>query len=172
MESLLLLFINNNFFFSKFITFFFQHKHTSAWHLVLDTNILLVSLSSKSGFRMIFNSFVNEEITLCVTTEILLKYEEIISKYFGKKMASTVLQLIENAPNIEQINTYFKWKLIISDPDDNKFVDCAIACDAKYLVSNDKHFNILKQLAFPKVSLLKIEEFKEILLQEQKRNLK
>ena len=121
---------------------------------------------------MIFNSFVNEEITLCVTTEILLKYEEIISKYFGKKMASTVLQLIENTPNIEQINTYFKWKLIISDPDDNKFVDCAIACDAKYLVSNDKHFNILKQLAFPKVSLLKIEEFKEILLQEQKRNLK
>ena len=135
--------------------------------VVLDTNILLVSLSSKSGFRIIFNSFLNEEITLCVTTEILLEYEEIISKYFGKKMASTVLQLIENAPNVVRVNAYFKWKLIIHDPDDNKFVDCAIACNAKYLVSNDKHFNILKRIVFPKVSLLKIEEFKEILEQRK-----
>ena len=135
--------------------------------VVLDTNILLVSLSSKSGFRIIFNSFIKEDIILCITTEILLEYEEIINKYFGKKMALNVLRLIENAPNVERVNTYFKWNLIIHDPDDNKFVDCAIACNAKYLVSNDKHFNILKRIAFPKVSLLKIEGFKEIIEQRK-----
>jgi len=73
------------------------------------------------------------------------------------------LQLIENAPNVELITNYFKWNLIIDNPDDNKFVDCAIT---KFLVSNDKHFNILKEIDFPKVELIKAEEFKEILEQQ------
>jgi len=73
------------------------------------------------------------------------------------------LQLIENAPNVELITNYFKWNLIIDNPDDNKFVDCAIT---KFSVSNDKHFNILKEIDFPKVELIKAEEFKEILEQQ------
>lgn len=73
------------------------------------------------------------------------------------------MQLIENAPNVELITNYFKWNLIIDNPDDNKFVDCAIT---KFLVSNDKHFNILKEIDFPKVELIKAEEFKEILEQQ------
>lgn len=49
----------------------------------------------------------------------------------------------------------------MQDPDDNKFVDCAIACNAKYLVSNDKHFRILKDIPFPKVELLTAQEFQK-----------
>ena len=128
--------------------------------IVLDTNVLLVSFSSKSAFRWVFDAFLNEEITLCVTTDILAEYEEIIGKHMGPKIANTVLQIIENAPNIELITRFFKWNLITDDPDDNKFVDCAIAANAKYLVSNDKHFRALKNIDFPKVILLTVEEFK------------
>ena len=78
----------------------------------------------------------------------------------GPKIANTVLQIIENAPNVELITRFFKWNLIAEDPDDNKFVDCAIAANAKYLVSNDKHFRALKNIDFPKVILLTVEEFK------------
>jgi len=49
----------------------------------------------------------------------------------------------------------------VADPDDNKFVDCAIACDAKYLVSDDKHFRVLGKIAFPKVEVLTATDFKE-----------
>ncbi|MBX2928668.1 MAG: nucleotide-binding protein, partial [Saprospiraceae bacterium] len=65
--------------------------------------------------------------------------------------------------NKEWITTYFKWNLISTDPDDNKFSDCAIACNARYLVSDDKHFNVLKSLSFPRVSVLAAEEFVAIL---------
>ena len=129
--------------------------------IVLDTNVLLVSFSSKSAFRWVFDAFLDEEITLCVTTDILIEYEEIIGKHMGAKIANTVLQLIENAPNVELITRFFKWNLITEDPDDNKFVDCAIAANAKYLVSNDKHFRVLKNIDFPKVSLLTVQEFQE-----------
>lgn len=129
--------------------------------IVLDTNVLLVSISQKSTFRPIFDSFIQEEFSLCVTTDILMEYEEIIGKHMGKQIASSILQLIENAPNVEWITKYYKWKLISVDPDDNKFVDCAIASGAKYLVTNDKHFNILEEVEFPKVELLKAEAFLE-----------
>jgi uncharacterized protein len=53
--------------------------------------------------------------------------------------------------------------LISADPDDNKFVDCAFAANAHYIVTNDKHFNILKLIPFPKIALLKIQEFGNLL---------
>lgn len=42
------------------------------------------------------------------------------------------------------------------DPDDNKFVDCAIASNAHFLVSQDKHFKVLAEIPFPKVNVLQI----------------
>ena len=44
----------------------------------------------------------------------------------------------------------------------NKFVDCAIVADADYIVSNDKHFNVLKP--FPPIKVIDIEAFKDVLM--------
>lgn len=131
--------------------------------IVLDTNILLVAASPKSEFYGIFESFINEEFLLCVTTEILLEYKEILTRHTSVDFAEIILEIIENAPNTVMIKRYFAWNLITADPDDNKFVDCTIASNAKFLVSEDKHFNILKTIPFPKVELLRIDEFREIL---------
>ena len=133
------------------------------FNIVLDTNILLVAISPRSPYHWIFDAFINEKFNLCVTTDILLEYEEIISKHMGKKLADTILQIIENAINIKLITNYFNWNIIKTDYDDNKFVDCAIACNAHYLATNDKHFNILKTIEFPKVNIINIEELKKIL---------
>lgn len=127
--------------------------------IVLDTNVLLVSFSRKSMFRPIFEAFLNEAFILCVTTDILFEYEEVIGRHLGQEVASNVLQIIENAPNIELITRYYKWNLIKSDPDDNKFVDCAFTANASFLVSNDNHFNILKSITFPAIPLISAEEF-------------
>lgn len=131
--------------------------------IVLDTNVLLVAFSKKSEFRPIFDCFLKEKITLCVTTDILVEYEEIIGKHLGRRIASSVLQLIENAPNVEWVIKYYKWNLITQDPDDNKFVDCAVASNAKYLVSDDKHFRVLNTISFPKLDLITADNFKNII---------
>jgi putative PIN family toxin of toxin-antitoxin system len=125
--------------------------------------VLPVSFAKKSPFRPIFDSFLKEQITLCVSTDILLEYEEIIGNHLGEKLASNVLQLIENAPNVEWITNYYRWELVKIDPDDNKFVDCEIACNANYLVSNDRHFQLLRELDFPKVNLISAEEFNDLI---------
>jgi len=122
----------------------------------------LVSVSEKSAYHWVFKSFIDEKFILCVTTDILEEYEEIISNHMGTQTANTVLQIIENANNVEFVTKYFRWQLIANDPDDDKFVDCAISTNAKYLVTEDKHFNVLKKLAFPKVSVINLDEFKSI----------
>lgn len=129
--------------------------------VVVDTNILVSSISKKSSLRWVFNAFINEKFTLCVTTEILAEYEEILQRFFGNELASIVLQIIENAVNVEFVTTYYAWMLIKSDPDDNKFVDCTIACGARYLVTHDKHFKVLKSIPFPKVEIVSAKQFQK-----------
>lgn len=127
--------------------------------VVLDTNVLLIAVSRKSRFHKIFSSLVDGEYTICITDDILFEYEEILKKYLDGVVAESIMEIFENAQNVIWINKYFKWNLITEDPDDNKFVDCAIACGAQFLVSNDKHFNILKKIKFPKVDVVKAEDF-------------
>ena len=58
---------------------------------------------------------------------------------------------------------FYRWQLIVNDEDDNKFIDCTIAANADFLVTNDKHFNSLKSLSFPPIKILSIDEFVEVL---------
>lgn len=53
--------------------------------------------------------------------------------------------------------------LIESDNDDNKFVDCAINSGAMFIVTEDHHFNVLKQIQFPHVDCIGIDAFIEVL---------
>jgi uncharacterized protein len=131
--------------------------------IVLDTNILLVSVSDRSRYHLIFKSFVEAEYTLCVTTEILDEYAEILGMYLSESLENHALELIENASNVDFITRYFAFDLIKIDPDDNKFVDCAIAANADYIVTNDAHFKVLQTIPFPKVKTLSIDQFMEML---------
>ncbi len=73
------------------------------------------------------------------------------------------MSAIEKSPDIIHINKYFFWNLITVDPDDNKFVDCAVAASADFIVIEDKHFNISKDIPFPPVTVISSDDFVEVL---------
>ncbi len=131
--------------------------------IVLDTNVLLVSISSKSPHHWIFQGIIKNRFDLIVSTEILAEYSEIIQKHMGYIVADSVLGLIENLENLIQTEPAFKFNLIFADPDDNKFIDCAIASNADFIVTEDRHFEEVKKIVFPKVEIKTISEFKSIL---------
>lgn len=127
--------------------------------VVLDTNILLVSLPSKSKYRPIFDSLLNGKIHIAITNEIILEYLEIIEQKTNATIAGNVVQLLLNLENVIKVEVHFKWGLIEQDYDDNKFVDCAISAGTDFIVTNDKHFKILKNISFPKVDTISIDKF-------------
>lgn len=128
--------------------------------IVLDTNVLLTSFSSRSQNHWIWTALAQERFTLCFTHDILLEYEEIISRHSGMELAQAVVDALLDLPNIELITRYYRWNAITTDPDDNKFVDCAVAAQARYLVSEDRHFRILRGLEFPKTDVIDVEVFR------------
>ncbi|MBB3836282.1 putative PIN family toxin of toxin-antitoxin system [Runella defluvii] len=136
---------------------------TNRLRIVLDTNVFLVSLAEQSPYSIIFDALLEGKFELTVHNEIITEYEEVIGKRYDKETVSDVLELILHLDNIYRQEVYYQWGLIPNDPDDNKFVDVCVASQSDYLVSNDKHFNILKTTRFPPVNLINAENFIQIL---------
>lgn len=82
-----------------------------------------------------------------------------IARNIGVNVARYVVYTILERNNTLQINPYYKWELITRDPDDNKFVDCAISANARFIVTEDKHFDVLKTIDFPKIDVIGIDDF-------------
>lgn len=125
----------------------------------LDTNCLLASLSSRSENFIAWCSLHEGKYILCVSNEILSEYEEIIASKTNTSIAENVINAIADSRSVEFIDPQFRLNLIEIDKDDNKFVDCAFASNATFIVSNDKHFDVLSAISFPKINVLKMKEF-------------
>ncbi|MBD2751762.1 putative toxin-antitoxin system toxin component, PIN family [Spirosoma sp. BT704] len=131
--------------------------------VVLDTNVLIVSLASYSKYFPIYQALLDKRFQLYVSNEIVAEYEEQIGKRLGLERTDVKFRELLNLDNIHFVDPTYNWQLIEADPDDNKFVDCAIAANADCVVTNDSHFNVLKDVTFPHVSVINISDFVLIL---------
>ena len=127
--------------------------------LVLDTNCLIQTVSPRSKYHCLWESFVKGENTLCVSNEIIEEYLEILQKLMGLQAAEYVIKTILNSKFTQIVNPYYNFHLIEADEDDNKFVDCAIVANAKCIITNDHHYDVLKTIAFPKVEVIHLIDF-------------
>ena len=125
--------------------------------------MLLISISTKSRYRPIFDALLKGKFELAISNEILSEYLEVFERKANAIVAVNIIEVLLNVENVLRTEVFFTWGLIKEDEDDNKFVDCAIAANAKYIVSNDRHFKILKDVEFPKIDVIGIEEFLELL---------
>ena len=130
--------------------------------IVLDTNCLIQSVSPRSKYHAVWESFVSGENRLCITNEIIEEYIEILQKLVGYEVSEYIVKTIINSPFIEFFTPYYHFELIKADPDDNKFVDCAIVARARYVVTNDHHYDVLKEIPFPKVQIISIQDFMKV----------
>ncbi len=128
--------------------------------IVIDTNQLLTCFSVRSKTHWLWQAFKSQKFKLCVTTEILDEYAEIFEQKYNFEAAELILDILLESPNVILIKEYFFWELIKVDLDDNKFVDCALMANADCIVTEDKHFNVLKEIPFPRITVLNLEEFK------------
>lgn len=131
--------------------------------VVIDTNQLLTCFSARSKTHWLWQAFQKQLFELCVTTEILDEYAEVFEQKYNFDAAELILDILIESPNVVFIKEYFFWELIKVDPDDNKFVDCALMANADFIITEDNHFNVLKSIPFPKVKVVSLSEFANML---------
>jgi putative PIN family toxin of toxin-antitoxin system len=133
--------------------------------VVIDTHGILNAVSSHSPNKWLYDAFIDEQFIWVASNEIISEYSEIIGQSFGLRVSIFVLESLINAENFQKFEPNYKWQLVETDPDDDKFVDCAVGANVDYLVSNDKHVRKLLTIKdlFPPVPIVTFQEFKLIL---------
>jgi putative PIN family toxin of toxin-antitoxin system len=135
----------------------------TALKIVLDTNALLRMISRRSPYAIVLDKLYDGDYELWVSNDILLEYEEKISDIFSEETAELILGALALLPNVKKADIHYQMFLISADNDDNKFSDCAFAGNVHYLVTNDKHFNVLSTIPFPLINVITLEKFAELL---------
>lgn len=126
---------------------------TARPRIVLDTNVLLASIGTSSPYRWVFEAILEGKLELCVSTPILHEYEAVIGRKATPEIAENVVRALLLLPNVVQTRVSFRWHLIENDPDDNVFVDTALASGAHAIVTHDAHFDVLSSLRFPEIEV-------------------
>ncbi len=130
--------------------------------VVIDTNVFLTIFKKDSDNRWIFEKILKGEWILCLNNEIFMEYWEILEIRMTVQIASNIIDFLISHPNVLFIENFIRLNLIDIDPDDNKFCDCCFAASANFIISNDRHFNILQEIEFPKLIRYKTTEARNI----------
>jgi predicted nucleic acid-binding protein len=110
---------------------------------------LVQVFGAKSPLLPLQRAILDGNVQLAFSTAILLEYEEVITRYGGPSRWSRLWQVLEMSgrlhDNLRRIEPAYNWRLIIADPDDDKFTDCAVAAHADWIITEDAHFDVLKK---------------------------
>jgi putative PIN family toxin of toxin-antitoxin system len=110
----------------------------------IDTNTLLRLFGTRDALAEIKEALLTGRLELAVSDEILLEYEEVVTRLCGPARWPKIRALLDRLQdchgNVIHADPRFRFRVITADPDDNKFVDCAIAADADFVITDDRHF--------------------------------
>ena len=127
--------------------------------IVLDTNCFISCIGKHSPYRNVFDAFLDQQYTLCLSTEILLEYEEKFDEFWGQEVTHNLLGTILTAENTSLYDIFYFFHLVQDDVDDNKFADTYLSSNADLLVSNDRKLLALNKVEFPPIRVITLEEF-------------
>jgi len=108
--------------------------------IVLDTNVLVSGIFFSGPPSQILVAWQDGMVHLVTSAEILDEYVRVVDELSGRYPdleADSILAVI--AANIELVEPIELDEQVCSDPDDDKFIACALAARAKVIVSGDRH---------------------------------
>ncbi len=128
----------------------------------------IIEAAEKKKIRIILSEEMVHEINETLAYPRLRRVYESV----GVKREELIEAVLRTSQLIE---TTTKINFICEDPEDNKFIECAVAGEAEYIVSGDKH--LLKAGKYKKTKILSTNEFnktlekKKIACLKQKNNI-
>jgi len=114
--------------------------------VVIDTNIFVSSFFGGKP-RQIIDLWKNGNLILCLSGEILDEYVEVLNRlgFRDREEMGELLKLFAENVNIRFTSKTPKLQLVQEDPDDDKFIECAVALGAGYVITGDKALKALEE---------------------------
>lgn len=129
--------------------------------LVLDTNVFISGIFFSGPPSQILKAWKQSKLQIILSKEILIEYqrvgEELAAKYPGIDIEPLIELLTIYGEVVETKGISIS---VCEDPDDNKFIECALASNSKLIVSGDKH--LLKISGYQEITVLQPREFIDI----------
>ena len=126
--------------------------------IVLDTNVFISGIFFSGPPSTILQAWRDSRIQIILSEEILEEYQGVAKELSSKFPAVDIGRIIELLTIYGEV---FETKdisvSVCKDPDDNKFIECAIASNSKLIVSGDKH--LLNITGYRGISVLKPRDF-------------
>ena len=114
--------------------------------IVLDTNILISGVFFRGKERDLLELWFSGKFDVICTEEIFEEYSEVLTRFTEKSGGSKHQKITDIiAKNCLFIKNVYNEKYS-RDPDDDKFINCAVSGGAKYIVSGDKDLLVLKKI--------------------------
>lgn len=124
--------------------------------IILDTNILIDAVADDFAYTWkIIALVLKGEIEAVASEKIIKEYNLIVERNIVKQKDQERLEKFIHQVTI--IPVYQKIMAIPDDPEDNKFIECAIAAEADYLISSDKH--LLRLAHYEHAKILNPKDF-------------
>jgi putative PIN family toxin of toxin-antitoxin system len=128
--------------------------------VVLDTNVLVSGILFPGPPHQVLQAWSQARLQLVLTSEILDEYRRVATelqrKYTGVDMSAVLDLVVVGSEFFEPAPLD---KAVCSDPDDDKFLACAIAAGADVVISGDRH--LLRVSGYRGVRVMKPRDFVE-----------
>ena len=126
--------------------------------IVLDTNVFISGIFFSGPPSQILQAWKNKKLRIILSQDIIDEYHRVVESLSSKYPTIDIFQIIELVTVHGQfVDTAELDITICEDPDDNKFIECAIAGDTKIIVSGDKH--LLKITGYQGIAVFRPREF-------------
>ena len=114
--------------------------------VVIDTNVFVSSFFGGNP-KKIIDLWRKEKITLCLSKDIFEEYIEVLKRIGldNEEELSELLNLFSKGFNIAFTTKTPEINLVEDDPDDDKFIECAVALKAKAVITGDKALGAVKE---------------------------
>ena len=129
---------------------------------VLDTNIFVSSIFWEKGNpHRVVELAIDKKIEIFTSVDILRELERVLKRDFGEpdELIQRQTGLVFEYTNVIVVGK--KVNVVKADPDDNKILECAIACSADYIVTGDNHLLDIKE--YKRVKIVNAQKFVEII---------
>lgn len=126
--------------------------------VVIDTNVFISSFFGGNP-KKIIDLWKKGAIKLCLSRGIVDEYVEVL-KRLGLQNESELYELLNifsKGHNILFAASTPCLKIIKQDPNDNMFIECAVALECPYIISGDKHLRSVKD--YMGIKILSPKEF-------------